>query len=247
VPKVVSLGNPPALPGDSQSLTGPAKYESLLGREPLKAHAVPRGFHGRQSGPRKIGQAFKGRLCSTGRDEPLSHKERRALVAGLQHGARETTAALDVDATLVESHKDAATVAYDGTRGYQPVPALWAEQDVIVHDQFRDGHVPASCGNLRVLQQAVANLPQGIMEGRLRADSARFETEVLRWCEETEPSIAHAISADHYCPNVLELPKSRNLLMVLCVLPMLRFFDLNRRPAVGHTLTFSREGMVHER
>ena len=76
----------------------------------------------------------------------------RTLVAGLQRGARETTATLDVDATLVESHKDAATVAYDGTRGYQPVVVLWAEQDVIVHDQFRDGHVPAGCGNVRVLR-----------------------------------------------------------------------------------------------
>ena len=45
----------------------------------------------------------------------------RTLVAGLQRGARERTATLDVDATLVESHKDTATVAYDGTRGYQPV------------------------------------------------------------------------------------------------------------------------------
>jgi hypothetical protein len=41
----------------------------------------------------------------------------RTLVAGVQQAARETTATLDVDATLVESHKAAATVAYDGTRG----------------------------------------------------------------------------------------------------------------------------------
>ena len=93
----------------------------------------------------------------------------RTLVAGLQRGARETTATLDVDATIVESHKDGATVAYDGTRGYQPVVVLWAEQDVILHDQFRDGHVPAGCGNVRVLEQAVANLPQGITRRRLRA------------------------------------------------------------------------------
>ncbi len=44
----------------------------------------------------------------------------RTLMAGLQRGARERTATLDVDATLVESQKEAATVAYDGTRG---VPA----------------------------------------------------------------------------------------------------------------------------
>lgn len=45
----------------------------------------------------------------------------RTLVAALQQGAPEPTATLDVDATIVESHKDAATLAYDGTRGYQPV------------------------------------------------------------------------------------------------------------------------------
>jgi hypothetical protein len=95
----------------------------------------------------------------------------RTLLAGVQRGARARRPTLDVDATLVESHKDAATVAYDGTRGYQPVVVLWAEQDLILHDQFRDGHVPAGCGNLRVLEQAMANLPQGVEHRALRADS----------------------------------------------------------------------------
>lgn len=118
----------------------------------------------------------------------------RTLVASLQQGAPETTATLDVDATLLESHKDAATVAYDGTRGYQPVVVLWAEQDVVVHDEFRDGHVPAGCGNVRVLAQALANLPQGIAHLRLRADSALYESAVLRWCE--AHGVEYAISAD---------------------------------------------------
>ena len=118
----------------------------------------------------------------------------RTLVAALQRGAPAATATLDVDATLVESHKEAATVAYDGTRGYQPVVVVWAEQDVILHDEFRDGHVPAGCGNVRVLQQAVAALPQGLTQLRVRADSALYESAVLRWCEDQE--IEYAISAD---------------------------------------------------
>lgn len=118
----------------------------------------------------------------------------RALVATLQKGAREASATLDVDGTIVESHKDAATVAYDGTRGYQPVVVLWAEQDVILHDQFRDGHVPAGCGNVRVLEQAVANLPQSVKRIRVRADSALYESPLLRWCEKQQ--IEYAISAD---------------------------------------------------
>lgn len=116
------------------------------------------------------------------------------LVAAVQRQAPEGTATLDVDATLLESHKDAATVAYDGTRGYQPVVVLWAEQDLILHDQFRDGHVPAGCGNVRVLEQAVAQLPQGIIQLYVRADSALYETAVLRWCE--AHAIEYAISAD---------------------------------------------------
>jgi len=138
---------------------------------------------------------------------PLAGLDRanRTLVAGLQRGARVRTATLDVDATLVESHKDAATVAYDGTRGYQPVVVLWAEQDVIVHDQFRDGHVPAGCGNVRVLEQAVANLPQGITQLALRADSALYETAVLQWCEDAAPPIAYAISADMSAPLKAEI------------------------------------------
>lgn len=127
----------------------------------------------------------------------------RTLVAGLQRGARARTATLDVDATLIESHKDAATVAYDGTRGYQPVVVLWAEQDVILHDQFRDGHVPAGCGNVRVLEQAVANLPHGVTQLALRADSALYETAVLRWCEDRQ--IPYAISADMSQPLQAEI------------------------------------------
>ena len=131
----------------------------------------------------------------------------RALLAGLQRGARARTATLDVDATLVESHKDTATVAYDGTRGYQPVVVLWAEQDVILHDQFRDGQVPAGCGNVRVLEQAVANLPQGVERLFLRADSALYETEVLRWCEDPAHPVAYAISADLSAPLRAEIDR----------------------------------------
>ncbi len=170
---------------------------ALLGH-PLPAATTVRdfleAFHGEggplwAAGPRATVPEESAPLAGLGRAN-------RTLVAGLQRGARARAAPLDVDATLVESHKDAATVAYDGTRGYQPVVVLWAEQDVIVADQFRDGHVPAGCGNVRVLEQAVANLPQGVERLFLRADSALYETEVLRWCEDDAHPIAYAISAD---------------------------------------------------
>ncbi len=118
----------------------------------------------------------------------------RTLVAAVQHALPAPTATLDVDATILESHKRAATVAYDGTPGYQPVVVLWAEQDLLVHDEFRDGHVPPGCGNVRILEQAVAALPAGMAQIRVRADSALYEQAVLRWCE--AHAIEYAISAD---------------------------------------------------
>ena len=133
----------------------------------------------------------------------------RTLVAGVQRGARARTATLDGDATLVESPQGYRSVAYDGTRGYRPVVVFWAEQDLVLHDQFRDGHVPAGCGNVRVLKQAVANLPQGITQLFLRADSALYETAVLRWCEAR--TIGYAISADMSAQlktEILHLPES---------------------------------------
>jgi len=80
---------------------------------------------------------------------------------------------------------------------------------VILHDQCRDGHVPAGCGNARILAQAVANLPSGITQIRLRADSALYETAVLRWCEDRQ--IEYAISADlsdQLKGEILRLPSS---------------------------------------
>lgn len=82
----------------------------------------------------------------------------------------------DIDATVIHCDKRAAKRSYDGNRGYQPVLALWAEQDVIVADEFRDGNVPAGSGNRRVVDKALAALPGGIDKIYLRGDSALYDT-----------------------------------------------------------------------
>jgi hypothetical protein len=120
----------------------------------------------------------------------------RCVLAAVQQSVPQRTATLDVDATILETHKHTATVTYDGTRGYQPVVAVWAEQDLIVHDEFRDGNVPAGCGNVRILERAVASLPPGITQCFVRGDSALYEQAVLTWCEAPARGIGYAISAD---------------------------------------------------
>src|SRR6266849_6842703 len=86
-------------------------------------------------------------------------KANAELILDLQCRHPAKTATLDVDATVIACDKRAAKRAYDGHRGYQPVLALWAEQDVIVADEFRDGNVPAGSGNRRVVEKELPPCP----------------------------------------------------------------------------------------
>src|SRR5215470_8540556 len=93
----------------------------------------------------------------------------------------EKIATVDQDATIIESHKQQATVAYTGERGYQPMLALWAETDLIVADQFRDGNVPALMDPLALAKAAFANLPPTVQTYYYRGDSACHESHLIRW------------------------------------------------------------------
>jgi Transposase DDE domain group 1 len=140
---------------------------------------------------------WQGERCQVpgegARLQGLVHANRR-LVAWLQERAPQTVATLDVDATILESQKRSARATYDGRTGYQPVVALWAEQDVILADEFRDGNVPAGTGNRRLVERAVAALPPGVDQVLVRADSAAYEHEPLRWLEAR--GFGYGISAD---------------------------------------------------
>ena len=106
-----------------------------------------------------------------------------------QHVVRADITTLDVDATVIHSSKRSAKRAYDGERGYQPVLVLWAEQDVIIADEFRDGNVPAGSGNRRVIEKAVAALPGKYDKIYVRGDSALYEHELMTWLEQKVGSL----------------------------------------------------------
>ena len=66
---------------------------------------------------------------------------------------------MDQDATLIESRNQAALRSYEGERGYQPMLAVWAEMNLVLADEFRDGNVPAQLRPLTVAKAAFAALP----------------------------------------------------------------------------------------
>ncbi len=108
-------------------------------------------------------------------------------------------ATIDLDSTLIESHKREAYMTYLGEKGYHPVIAYWAEQDLVVADEFRDGNVPAAMALLPVLQEAISVLPKTVSLVRFRSDSAAYVHELLDWCRREisgRPRIEFAISAE---------------------------------------------------
>ena len=122
------------------------------------------------------------------------HRINVALVAHavLDHGPQQAT--LDLDATLIESRRREALAHYDGGRGYQPVAVVWAEEDLVVADQYRDGNVPAGMRNVEVVERALVALPTTVRERRFRGDSACYEEALLKrlWRE----GVGFTISAD---------------------------------------------------
>jgi hypothetical protein len=103
-------------------------------------------------------------------------------------------ATMDLDATIIESHKRDALPHYKGGRGYQPTAVVWAEQDLVLADQYRDGNVPAGMDTLAVARRAVAALPPTVRDRAFRGDSACYDETLLTYL--VREQIAFTISAD---------------------------------------------------
>lgn len=139
-----------------------------------------------------------------GENEPLAglaQVNRDLLTEMGRRCPEQKIATVDQDATIIESHKREALPTYQGERGYQPMLAVWAETDLILADQFRDGNVPPMQEPLRVARAALAALPATVTEFYYRGDAACHEQELIAWLRDEQrengPSgfIGFAISA----------------------------------------------------
>ena len=94
------------------------------------------------------------------------------------------TATLDMDATLIETHKSNALSCYKKFKAYQPLNVWWAELAMMLNSEFRDGNVPAGHEQLRVLIASRALLPADVTRVFLRSDTAGYQSELLLYCGE---------------------------------------------------------------
>ena len=106
------------------------------------------------------------------------------LVGFVQRHCGHTRATLDMDATLIETHKKEALYCYKRYRAYQPLTTYWSEADLVVHSEFRDGNVPAGYEQLRVLRESIQYLPDGVERVMMRSDTAGYQKDLLRYCAE---------------------------------------------------------------
>ena len=79
--------------------------------------------------------------------------------------------------------------------------AVWAEMNVVLADEFRDGNVPAMMDPLTVAKQAFAALPETVGTYYYRGDSACHESDLINWLRDEDRAegpkglIGFAISA----------------------------------------------------
>ena len=134
-----------------------------------------------QEGGRQPHKAFipapNDALCGLG-------KVNADLVGFIQDHLGHRQATLDMDATLIETHKQEALYCYEGYKAYQPLSTYWAEADLVVHSEFRDGNVPAGFEQLRALAESLAHLPDSVEKVMLRSDTAGYQRELLKYCAE---------------------------------------------------------------
>jgi len=134
-----------------------------------------------------------------------------------RRGEPQKMASIDLDSTVIESWKQEAQPTYQGGRGYQPMLALWAEMNLIVADEFRDGNVPAVQEPLRVARRAFQSLPETVTEYYFRGDSACYDKQLMNWLRNDQREglargpIRFAISARMQASlkdHILRLPQS---------------------------------------
>ena len=122
---------------------------------------------------------------------------------------------LDMDATLIGTHKRDALYCYKHFKAYQPINCWLAGQGVMLYSEFRDGNVPAGFEHLRFLKDSLrAAEAVGIKKVSFRADTAAYQQDLLLYCGEGKDErygvIEFSVSVDvtrEFRASVLQVPE----------------------------------------
>lgn len=107
-------------------------------------------------------------------------------------GLKELT--YDVDAMVIEAHKQTALMTYKGFKGYMPLLGFIPELKLNIFEKFQTGNTSPSSGILASLKASELILPKGVRFKNLRSDSAGWNSELINYCEEN--GIEYTITAE---------------------------------------------------
>lgn len=89
---------------------------------------------------------------------------------------------LDIDATIIESHKSTAENTYKQFPGFSPIIGH-INGGYVVHSEFRSGNIAPADYNLSFVKRCMAQLPKDKRLSYLRADSASYQHALFDYCE----------------------------------------------------------------
>lgn len=107
---------------------------------------------------------------------------------------------LDIDASVIESHKSTAACTYKMFPGFTPMIGH-INGGYIIHSEFRSGNIAPADHNLSFIDRCIEQLPETQALSFVRADSASYQHKLFDYCE--EHGIVYTIGA-HLDSRVLE-------------------------------------------
>ena len=99
---------------------------------------------------------------------------------------------LDMDASVIESHKSIAEYTYKMFPGFTPMIGH-INGGYIIHNEFRTGNIAPADHNLSFVKRCEEQLPRATKLQYLRADSASYQAKLFNYCQDN--GITYTIGA----------------------------------------------------
>ena len=115
----------------------------------------------------------------------------KSVLKATLHNCKGVT--LDVDATEIIANKKSGEWTYKKNKGFMPMVGHIAETGQVVACDFRPGNACPSRENFEFIQQCEQSLPDDCFVKALRIDSAGYQEQIIRHCDEQD--IQYAIRA----------------------------------------------------
>ena len=195
---------------DMERLRQDGGLEALLGYRPPAPETARQWLDGFHDESLMVGQPLQGSFIppESGPLAGLREVNKRVIWAYVKAKNPGWDITLDVDAHLVETDKADARRCYEGYKAFQPMEVAWAQDLLVLADEFRQGNVPASKDIKRLVDEAYDALPPGPWKVKVRSDSAAYDVTFLdHWDKRKWGFAVSADMSEQLSAEIKKLPE----------------------------------------